>query len=246
MKIVNDQQRPEDPISHKALLVQIVLSCAVISYTLLSPVVVTFFMKGSYFTSVRQFIIYIWTTPWTLFCMFTFVAVGLYYFIDGVNALIIRKRQFSVTKAEKKGIIEEAPQTVPVVIMQSSLKNVTEQQAIDALTYHLKQLGFIDFEQEKAQKSFGVQLIAKSAEGRFAFMIGGLSKTLTMTDIESFATGRAYFDCHDALCIATENVTKDAKRRASELFIPYIDADHYKEELQRYFASIRTDQHIYT
>lgn len=243
---MNEQQRrEEDLFTDRAIYAQITLASIVIGYTLLSPLIVAFFVKGHYFDSVRRFVMYIWVTPWTLCCMFTFVAIGLYYLIDGVKALIVRKYQLHVIKVDKELAIE-MPQAVPVVIMQSSLKNVTEQQAIEALTEHLKQLGFIDFEQEKFQKSFGVQLIAKSAEGRFAFMIGGLSKTLTITDVESFATGRAYFDCHDALCIATENATKDAKRRASELFIPYIDADHYKEELQRYFASIRSDQHIYT
>lgn len=234
----------KNEVTNKALFVQIGLALAVITYTLLSPLIVAFFMKGSYFTSIHQFIRYIWLTPWTLCFMFLFVVIGLYYLVDGLKALILRRHRTNFTITNKRVTADDAQQ-VPVVIMRSSLKKCTVEQALEALRTYLKELGFIDFEQEKAPQNFGVQLIAKSNEGRFAFMIGGISNMLTMDDIEKFATGRAYFNCHDALCISTDNATKDAKRRASELFIPYIDADHYKEELQSYFESIQTKQHVY-
>lgn len=237
----------KNEMTDKALFTQVALALAVIGYTLLSALLVAFFLKGNYFTSIHHLVRYIWLTPWTLCFMFAVVSIGLYFLVDGLKALLIRRRStFNIVKKSvvKNDIKVEDLKKVPVVVMKSSLKNCTSDQAIEALTAHLKELGFIDFEQENLPQNFGVQLIAKSSEGRFAFMIGGLSETLTMDDIEKFATGRAYFDCHDALCISTENATKDAKRRAAELFIPYIDADHYREELQRYFSSIRMKQSV--
>lgn len=242
--MMKQDELSKNEITNKALFVQIGLALAVIAYTLLSPLIVAFFMKGSYFTSVHQFVRYVWLTPWTLCCMFLFVAIGLYFLVDGLKVFFIRRQRTNFT-ITNKSVTRDDAQQVPVVIMKSTLKNCTTEQALEGLRAYLKELGFIDFEQEKAPQNFGVQLIAKSNEGRFAFMIGGISNTLTMDDIEKFATGRAYFDCHDALCIATGNATKDAKRRASELFIPYIDAEHYKEELQRYFDSLQTKTQVY-
>lgn len=228
----------------RAVWLQLALSFGLMVYAAICPILFAFFMPGkNYEQKIIVSMNYAWTTLWTIALLGLFIVVGVYLFIDAVRVLLkyfIRARE---KRDDVAGHVRPQPETnsaVPLMIMRASLENCTQEQALEALTFYLEQIGFADVEKPRLEPNYGVHLIANSNEGRFAFMIGGLTQTLTMTEVETFATGRAYFECRDALCIATSNATKDTKRRASELFIPYVDAAHYSDELTNYFTSIRS------
>lgn len=228
----------------RAVWLQLVLSFGLMVYAAICPILFAFFMPGkNYGQKITVAMNYAWTTGWTIALLGLFIVVGVYLFIDAMRVLLkyfIRARKKCDEVARYEQPQPEKHSAVPLMIMRTSLENCTQEQALEALAFYLEQIGFADVEKPRLEPNYGVHLIANSNEGRFAFMVGGLTKTLTMTEVETFATGRAYFECRDALCIATSNATKDTKRRASELFIPYVDAAHYSEELTQYFTSIRS------
>lgn len=244
--LTNDEQIKRATAQLHSIWLQLLLSFGLIFYALICPLLFAFFMSGNtYGQKLASAMHYAWTTKWTSIILGLFVVVGVYLFIDALrilykNSIRTRQSREKQQQPEKSAPMKEDP-SIPLMIMRKSLENCSQEQALEALIFYLEQIGFKDIE-KPSSTDYGVHLIANSNEGRFAFMLGGVTQILTMTEIENFATGRAYFECRDALCIATSNATKDTKRRANELFVPYIDAAHYSEELSSYFTSIRSKE----
>lgn len=238
--LTNDEQIKRASAQLHSVWLQLLLSFGLIIYAAICPLLFAFFMSGNtYGQKLINAMHYAWMTRWISIILGLFILVGLVLFIDALRVVYknsIRTKEKEVFVQPK---MENTVSSVPLMIMRASLENCTQEQALEALIFYLEQIGFNNIEKPSSE-DYGVHLIANSNEGRFAFMLGGVTQILTMTEIENFATGRAYFECRDALCIATSNATKDTKRRAGELFVPYIDAAHYSEELSNYFTSIRS------
>lgn len=242
--LTSDKQIKRAATPLHSVWLQLILSFGLIFYAAICPLLFAFFMSGNtYGHKIMQAMHYAWTTRWTSILLGLFIVAGVYLFADALRVLY--KNSIRTRQSREKQELPKEPKpakkdaSVPLMIMRASLENCTHEQALEALIFYLEQIGFNDIEKPPSE-DYGVHLIANSNEGRFAFMLGGVTQILTMTEIENFATGRAYFECRDALCIATSNATKDTKRRANELFVPYIDAAHYSEELSKYFTSIRS------
>lgn len=214
---------------------QVFLSTFIVMYIFVIPFVMALFLDGdTYIFKLVNAMSIVWYSPFAVIS-YTFICIAIVLFIDGLKTKY-KKRPFQTSEPIETLETLKVTSTAPVFVMQSSLKGCTNEQALEMLKKFLLENGFLKVEELDADASFGIQLIAKSKSGKFAFMIGGLASKLTMTDIEKLAIGRAYFECADAICIATDNATIDAQKKALDLHVPYLNGDYFTEELKKYFS----------
>ena len=226
---------------------QVFLSTFIVMYIFVIPFVMALFLDGdTYIFKLVNAMSIVWYSPFAVIS-YTFICIAIVLFIDGLK-IKYKKRPFQTSEPIETLETLKVTSTAPVFVMQSSLKGCTNEQALEMLKKFLlengatilinapSENGFLKVEELDADASFGIQLIAKSKSGKFAFMIGGLASKLTMTDIEKLAIGRAYFECADAICIATDNATIDAQKKALDLHVPYLNGDYFTEELKKYFS----------
>lgn len=214
---------------------QVFLSTFIVMYIFVIPFVMALFLDGdTYIFKLVNAMSIVWYSPFAVIS-YTFICIAIVLFIDGLK-IKYKKRPFQTSEPIETLETLKVTSTAPVFVMQSSLKGCTNEQALEMLKKFLLENGFLKVEELDADASFGIQLIAKSKSGKFAFMIGGLASKLTMTDIEKLAIGRAYFECADAICIATDNATIDAQKKALDLHVPYLNGDYFTEELKKYFS----------
>ncbi len=217
---------------------QLFLSAVILVYIFLTPIIMAFFLdEKTYMLQLSKAMSIVWYSP-LAFVSYAFICIALALFIDGLKNKY-KKQQLHVSEPIESIETLQVTSTAPVFVMQSSLKGCTTEQAIEMLKKFLLENGFIKIEELDADVSFGIQLVARSKSGKFAFMIGGLASKLTMTDIEKLAIGRAYFECADAICIATDNATMDAQKKAVDLNVPYLNGEYFTEELKKYFSKTK-------
>ncbi|GEK31199.1 hypothetical protein KZO01_15080 [Kurthia zopfii] len=242
--------------SREKFLRQIILGMIIALYIQVLPWIFSPFYNeidsvGSYFLAVGASYQWMWTHGWVMMLSIIFVCLGLYNVKDAFSklkslpktigteeptkkdrSLAVKRFQASfrlnqanefIQKIHKK-YAEQKTTVTPVEVM-------TEYEMTLYYAKLIQHLGYRDVELTRPLESFGVSMIAKKDGIKASMMVIKDDSRLNHEVISRFGTGRAYFDCEEAIILAPKSINHDAEQFANELRIKCCNMKELEENL---------------
>ncbi|GEK34976.1 hypothetical protein [Kurthia sibirica] len=218
---------------------------------LFAPLFIQIESLGGYFVAVSTAYMWMWSNGLLIMMSLILILIGAYNVKDAmtkIKKLPQEKILNSLTKKDVSFALDRFQASNRLVVAKSYLQKIhkkySEQKTtvtpVEVMTeyeltlYYAKLLQHLKFTNVKLTvplDSFGINLIGTRDGIKTAFMVVKDVDRLSSNAVNKLGTGRAYFDCEEAVVLAQKDLSKDMQQFIEELLMGFWNMEEIKEQI---------------